>query len=126
MENRRLNRRVELKAFDYARYAYIHFGFDSDAIAGEASEQLDKVARFLKENPGKNAQLSGFTDKAGNQAYNRELSKRRVNAASAFLQSKGIESTRITTDYFGEDKPAMPDSFPNSDALNRRVEIKIP
>ena len=126
VENRRLNRRVELAAVEYARYAYIHFGFDSDEITPEAVSQLEKVFQFLKDNADKNIQLSGFADKAGNQAYNRELSKRRVNAASAFLQSKGIELSRITTDYFGEDKPAVPDSFPNSDALNRRVEIKIP
>ena len=69
--------------------------------------------------------LSGFADKTGNAAYNRALSEKRVNAASTELQGYGIASNRITTNFFGEEKPTAPNTSDKFRGMNRRVEIRV-
>jgi outer membrane protein OmpA-like peptidoglycan-associated protein len=41
------------------------------------------------------------------------------------LVSKGIDGTRITTEYFGETKPIDTNDTPAGRKKNRRVEMKL-
>jgi outer membrane protein OmpA-like peptidoglycan-associated protein len=101
------------------------FDFDSDVIKPTAASNLQELARSLNKFGDSNIMIVGHTDSQGDDAYNMGLSQRRANSASAYLQSQGVPSSRITTAGRGESEPVASNDTEAGKAQNRRVEIAI-
>jgi len=101
------------------------FDFDKTTIKPQAAEILDRLVAFMKENPNSKVSLSGYTDSIGTEAYNQALSERRANAVKDYIVTKGIDSSRISGQGFGESKPIADNKTAAGRAKNRRVEIKV-
>jgi len=101
------------------------FDFDKSNIKPEAGAILDRLVAFMKENKDKRAALSGHTDSIGTEAYNQKLSQRRVNSVRDYVVKKGIQSSRVSGQGFGESKPIADNKTKQGRAKNRRVEIKV-
>jgi outer membrane protein OmpA-like peptidoglycan-associated protein len=87
--------------------------------------ELDKVVKFLKENPGIIIELGGHTDNVGNAASNLTLSKGRAKSVEVYLESKGIAPDRIQSKGYGMTKPVADNKTKEGKAKNRRVEFTI-
>ena len=99
----------------------VKFDIDSSVIKPEFSEEIEKVAKFLKANPIARAVIEGHTDSDGSHAYNQALSQRRAQAiARALIIDHAIASIRLTAIGFGESKPLVPNNSLNNKAINRR------
>ena len=103
----------------------IQFDVNSTQLRAEGMAELDRVAAFLKDNPGAEIELSGHTSSEGGAALNRDLSFRRVFSCKGYLTQAGIGESRITTIGHGPDFPVAPNDTESNRALNRRVEMKI-
>jgi len=101
------------------------FDFDSDAIKPTAGANLQELARSLNKFGNSNILIVGHTDSQGDDAYNMSLSQRRANSASAYLQSQGVPSTRVSTSGRGEAEPVASNDTEAGRAQNRRVEVAI-
>ena len=101
------------------------FDFDSDRIKPEAAKNLQELARSLNKFGNSNLMIVGHTDSQGDDAYNMNLSVRRANSASAYLQSQGVPATRITTAGRGEAEPVASNDTDAGRQQNRRVEVAI-
>jgi OOP family OmpA-OmpF porin len=101
------------------------FDFDKSNVKPEAATILDRLVVFMNENKDKKAELSGHTDNVGTEAYNQKLSERRVNAVREYVVKKGVDSSRISGQGFGESKPIAENKTAQGRAKNRRVEIKV-
>jgi outer membrane protein OmpA-like peptidoglycan-associated protein len=101
------------------------FDFDSDRIKPEAAKNLQELANSLNKFGDSNLLIVGHTDSQGEDAYNMSLSQRRANAASAYLQSQGVPSARISTSGRGESEPVATNDTDAGRQLNRRVEVAI-
>jgi outer membrane protein OmpA-like peptidoglycan-associated protein len=101
------------------------FDFDSDRIRSDAAANLDNLASSLNKFGNSNIMIVGHTDAVGDDAYNMGLSNRRAASASAYLQSRGVPSTRITTAGRGETEPVASNDTDAGRQQNRRVEIAI-
>src|SRR3990170_4766387 len=101
------------------------FDFDKSNIKPEAGAILDRLVAFMKQNKDKKAALSGHTDSIGTEAYNKKLSERRVNSVKNYVVKKGVESSRVSGQGFGESKPIADNKTKEGRAKNRRVEIKV-
>lgn len=101
------------------------FDFDSDRIKPEAAKNLQELAKSLNKFGNSNLLIVGHTDSQGEDAYNMSLSQRRANAASAYLQSQGVPSARISTSGRGESEPVATNDTDAGRQLNRRVEVAI-
>ena len=101
------------------------FDFDKSNVKPEAGAILDRLVAFMNENKDKKVSLAGHTDSIGTEAYNLRLSERRVNSVKDYVVKKGVDSSRISGQGFGESKPIADNKTAEGRSKNRRVEIKV-
>lgn len=101
------------------------FETDKADLMPGAMRSLDKLARFLQENPDREVLVEGHTDSVGSEAYNLNLSQRRAEAAATALMAHGVEADRITTRGYGEAYPEASNESQAGRQQNRRVEMVI-
>jgi OmpA-OmpF porin, OOP family len=99
--------------------------FDTDNSKFHTSDYLvlDEVAYVLSRNPDLKIKIYGFTDNVGSFKYNVKLSQIRTDAAKAYIVSKGITESRVSTQSFGPKYPVASNASEEGRAKNRRVEI---
>jgi OOP family OmpA-OmpF porin len=116
----------------------VHFATDEDVILDESKPVLEAVARVLKTRPDiEYVRIEGHTDVRATDAYNLDLSQRRVNSVMAYLIEQGVTPERLEARGYGHTKPLVDDSAcdrPDEEldtkcladtSLNRRVEFHI-
>jgi len=101
----------------------VTFAFDSDELRTAAESDLNQVARTLRESPEVRVVVAGHTDSIGTAEYNRDLSQRRAESVSTYLQTQGIAGNRMRTIGYGEERPVATNETDAGRAQNRRVEI---
>jgi OOP family OmpA-OmpF porin len=101
------------------------FDFNKSTIKPAAAQILDRLVAFMNENPNSKVSLSGYTDNVGTEAYNLKLSGRRWTSVKDYVVKKGVSSSRISGQGFGESKPIADNKTAQGRAKNRRVEIKV-
>jgi OOP family OmpA-OmpF porin len=68
---------------------------------------------------------TGHTDSIGTERYKQKLSERRAAAVKAYLVSKGIPASKITTIGKGETQPVATNKTAAGRQKNRRVDIEF-
>ena len=92
--------------------------------------ELDKVVKYLQDNPHITVELGSHTDSRASNSYNLTLSQKRAQSAVNYIVSKGIAKSRITAKGYGESKlrNRCKDGVNCSEEEhqeNRRTEIKV-
>ena len=108
------------KAFDN-----LLFETGKDVIVGSSFNSLDELSKIMKQYPDAQLRLEGHTDNVGDDASNMDLSKRRAASVERYLEQKGVEHQRISSEGYGETKPKSTNDTPAGRTLNRRVEMII-
>lgn len=103
----------------------IFFDFDKASLRSESFSELNRIVALMAERKSMTVEISGYTDNLGPDAYNMKLSERRAKSVSKYLVEKGVDSSRITTTWFGETKPVDTTNTKAGNRKNRRVEFKI-
>lgn len=109
----------------------IFFDFDRSNLRPESRQELNDLITIMREFPEYETILRAHTDSKGSNSYNEALSLRRANAAKQYLIARGIASSRIKTETFGEVKPIAKNELSDGQdteqgrQFNRRVEILI-
>jgi outer membrane protein OmpA-like peptidoglycan-associated protein len=97
-------------------------------IGGASRVRANSIVQFMNDNPTAKIVIAAHTSQEGSEAYNLELSRKRMQTLMDFLVHKGISEDRIVGEYHGEAKP-MVDCGRNctekDHANNRRTEVKI-
>jgi peptidoglycan-associated lipoprotein len=126
---RPLEGRLDLSKTDQDRgplAAYtVHFDYDRAAVKSSETSKLESVASYLKSNPGVGVQVEGHCDQRGTEQYNLSLGERRALALREYLVNLGIETDRVLTISYGEDKPADLGNNEAAWAKNRRGEFVV-
>ncbi|MEZ4920396.1 MAG: OmpA family protein [Saprospiraceae bacterium] len=108
----------------------VHYDLDSYVIKESAKPELNRLAQFMRDNPGVRIELRSHTDCRGSDSYNLTLSQNRANAAVDYLTTQGIDRYRLTPIGFGETRllNECDDGVPCSEEkhqVNRRTEMKV-
>jgi outer membrane protein OmpA-like peptidoglycan-associated protein len=82
---------------------------------------LDQFAQGLDRSM--HVRIVGHTDSTGSDAINDPLSLDRANAVKRYLESRGVDGSRIDTAGRGEHEPIADNNSEAGRAKNRRVEI---
>ena len=103
----------------------IFFDLDKYDLKDKSVTELQKIVRFLKENPGLKVEVSGHTDNSGAETYNLQLSERRAQAVYNYLVANGIASERLRLRGYGAGKPIADNNTEEGKQKNRRIEFKL-
>ena len=103
--------------------ATIYFEFDKSNLTSKSIQTLKSAVNALNENTSIQITLSGHADERGTREYNLALGQRRADAVSQYLILNGVESNRIITKSYGEERPIANGQDEETYAKNRRVEI---
>ncbi|MBL0145629.1 MAG: OmpA family protein [Chitinophagaceae bacterium] len=108
----------------------ILFDLDKYVIKEAAKKELNKLVRFMNDNPTVKVELSSHTDCRNTAEYNQTLSQNRANASVDYLVSQGINRDRLIGKGYGESKllNRCADGVNCSEAehsINRRTEMKV-
>ena len=97
------------------------FAYDSAVLSTVATQTLDRQAAWLKQYPDIVLTVEGHTDERGTREYNLALGDRRANSVKNYLVALDIESVRILTISYGEERPAEAGNDETAWANNRRA-----
>lgn len=101
------------------------FEFDKFNLNAEAVQNLQKIIKWLNENPSINAVIEGHTDNYGTDEYNQTLSENRAKSVRDYLVEHGVDGRRLSSVGYGESRPIATNSTDEGRRQNRRVELKI-
>ena len=103
----------------------IYFDFNKYDLKPESFTELERVFKFLSENPSLSIEISAYTDAIGSDEYNLTLSQRRAESVVSYLIDKGIAEKRLIAKGYGKSNPVASNDTEEGRAQNRRVEMKI-
>lgn len=102
--------------------AMVYFGADSDELDAPGRARLDATAESYRRAVGQQVIIAGHADThEGSREYTVGLSQRRANAVRNYLAERGVPHGVMTTQAFGQARPAVETT--KAEAGNRRVEV---
>ena len=104
----------------------IYYDLNKADIRSDATPELDKLVKILKDNPTIRIELSSHTDSRSSDDYNLTLSQQRAQSAVDYLVSQGIAADRLVAKGYGETKLLVPNAQTEEEhQTNRRTEFKV-
>lgn len=100
------------------------FDLNADLLRPAQKDRLDSLLKVYPVYLIDSVKLYGHTDSLADIAYNRRLSRRRVQEVLKQLVLAGLDPLKARTDYYGEEQPAYENS-PSERYKNRRVEVAL-
>jgi outer membrane protein OmpA-like peptidoglycan-associated protein len=88
-----------------------------------AALALDRLGKFLQENPETKVIIEGHTDSQGSDEFNMDLSNRRAQTVAQAMTTRGIAADRFQPMGRGEAFPVASNDTAAGRQQNRRVEI---
>jgi outer membrane protein OmpA-like peptidoglycan-associated protein len=115
------NRPARLQPRDFV----IYFNFDGDQLDGDSERIIEEAVHYARAYPDARIAIIGYTDAAGAEDYNQDLSKRRSEAVRQALVARGADSDSIEMDWRGKHDQAVRTPDGVREQANRRVTIEI-
>jgi peptidoglycan-associated lipoprotein len=102
----------------------VYFDFDQSTIKANMTDKLVSNAAYLKKNQSTTIVIEGNCDARGTNEYNLALGERRAISAKQYLVNLGIDSSRMRTVSYGEERPLFSGQDESSLAMNRRDDFR--
>jgi outer membrane protein OmpA-like peptidoglycan-associated protein len=103
----------------------ILFATNSSTLNQTSKTALAQFATSLKTHPDTNVEIYGHTDSSGNDKINIPLSQERAKSVLSYLNTQGVNTTRMASEGMGSSQPVADNSTSAGKAQNRRVEVYI-
>jgi outer membrane protein OmpA-like peptidoglycan-associated protein len=103
----------------------ISFASGKSDIQPRLKPILDQFAQGVNQQGSMEVKIVGHTDSTGSDAINNPLSMRRAESARDYLVSRGVASSRISTEGHGSREPIADNATEAGRASNRRIDIYL-
>jgi outer membrane protein OmpA-like peptidoglycan-associated protein len=103
----------------------ITFETNSAELNTESFAELNRIVKFMNDNPAIRIEIAAHTDDVGSNEHNFRLSNKRAASVVSFLAENAIPQERLQAKGYGELQPIAPNDSAENRAKNRRVEIRI-
>jgi len=112
--------------YDQIARSAVLFPENGTLLTKRMQDRLDLVALYVANDPRvEYIYIDGHTDAIGSRRENRELSKLRAEAVTAYLLEEGVAVDKIISRYHGERYPAVEGTKRSNRERNRRVTIRL-
>jgi outer membrane protein OmpA-like peptidoglycan-associated protein len=119
-----LSVKKDIKVGETIRLAKISFVQDKHYLLPESNTELNRLARYLVENPDIEIRINGHSDDAGFEYRNQRISELRAREVFEYLIKKGVQN-KMYFKGFGSTQPIADNSTEEGKTRNRRVEFEI-
>lgn len=103
---------------------YLEYLPNETEVRNDFAAEMQKMADFIKANPGKRFVIEGHTDSVSSDAANLKLSLLRAEKIRNYLSEKmGVSPALLEARGFGESNPVADNSTQEGRQQNRRVVI---
>ena len=103
----------------------LEFEVASAEINSSSKKYLINMAKLLLGNKNMILIISGHTDSDATNEFNFSLSAKRAKSVRDYLINMGVPKSRMVMDFYGEEKPLVPNTSELNKQKNRRVEFGI-
>jgi outer membrane protein OmpA-like peptidoglycan-associated protein len=103
----------------------VQFQTGSATLLPASYSILDNVHQVLVDAPYLRVRIEGHTDAEGSDDANLTLSEERARSVRVYLESKGIDPSRLESVGHGESRPIDTNRTASGRTANRRVEFVI-
>ncbi len=124
IEAKTSKQKIKKQLYELLHSKTVEFEIEQAIIKPETYPLLDTITEKLKSFPEIKISIEGHTDSTGKKDFNKILSEDRARVIKEYFVEKGIETNRLTTIGYGENRPAFPNTSERNKRKNRRVEFK--
>lgn len=104
----------------------IGFPSGGSGLDANARRVLDVALEYINADPQiSRIQLDGHSDSVGDRLSNRELSRQRMLAVSAYLTERGVDEELIISRFHGDRYPLVSNATAAGREKNRRVSLRL-
>ena len=103
----------------------VNFDSNVHTLDSIALSKLDSFLLIINERPDAELLVEAHTDDVGSDAFNQALSNRRMNSVVEWLIANKIDSSRISSGYYGETSLQLNGIDSLSRSINRRATIQM-
>jgi peptidoglycan-associated lipoprotein len=103
----------------------VNFQYDKATLTSSAKKILNQNADWLKTNENIFVQIEGHCDSRGTIEYNLALGERRAVTVKNYLSKLGVDSKRLSTISYGEERPIAMDENESAWGRNRRANFVV-
>jgi peptidoglycan-associated lipoprotein len=103
----------------------VYFNFDQSSIRNDQIPHMEHNGEYLKSNVASKVLIEGNCDEQGTNEYNLALGERRAMNAKKYLIKLGVDSSRIRTVSYGEERPLFTGSEESDYSYNRRADFLL-
>lgn len=107
-----------------AQFLPVYFDFDQSNIRQDMTQNLVANAEYMKSS-SESIVIEGNCDEKGTNEYNLALGERRAINAKRYMVDLGIDSARIRTVSYGEERPLFEGQDETDFQHNRRDDFVI-
>lgn len=103
----------------------VYFATDRSDLQEEAREILARNAAWLRGHTEYAVVVEGHCDERNTEEYNLALGERRAESVRSYLVSLGVDTARVETISYGEERPVDPRNNEAAWSRNRRAEFVL-
>ena len=101
------------------------YNLDDSTLSADAQSALSNSATWLKKHPEYTLLIEGHCDERGTEQYNLALGERRANSAKVYMNTLGVDASRIRIVSYGEEHPFDPGHDESAWSKNRRAHLVL-
>ena len=103
----------------------ILFPTNGTTLSAQAKNQLATFSTQMKDLQDTDITIYGHTDNTGSASVNERISLQRAESVASYLQSRGINASRIHSEGKSYNDPVADNDTAEGRAKNRRVEVYV-
>lgn len=103
----------------------ILFDYNKTTVRQDSYSAIQSMIDIMNEYETTNFLIEGHSDSSGRDTYNLELSEKRASSVKLYLESKGVDSARLSSLGYGETRPKASNQTSAGRQENRRVEVSL-
>lgn len=113
------------RAFSRLHIEPITFRQSSTEIRTSSFAALDRITDFAHDCQRATIAITGHTDAAGSETWNRRLSRLRAQAVADHIAANGVDPSRLHVKGLGSSKPIADNDSVRGRSLNRRIDFEL-